>query len=130
MSAFGAKQTSIGLTVMSAYDPNQTSATLSKGSFDSIVWFLGCGARAAPICIGRNELQIDIPDVVAEVRAAFERHEQALVTNDVATLDGMFRNDPRTIRYGQSENSYGYKEIEAFRRLVRPLGLPEPFQRP
>ena len=41
-------------------------------------------------------MQIDLPEVVAEVRAAFERYEQALVTNDVATLDEMFRNDPRT----------------------------------
>jgi hypothetical protein len=56
-------------------------------------------------------MQIDIPDVLAEVRDAFERYEQALVTNDVATLDAIFRDDPRTVRYGQSENLYGYKEI-------------------
>ena len=68
-------------------------------------------------------MQIDIPDVVTEVRAAFERYEQALVSNDVATLDEMFRNDPRTIRYGQSENSYGYKEIEAFRASRPSAGL-------
>jgi Protein of unknown function (DUF3225) len=42
-------------------------------------------------------MQIDSADVVAEVRAAFERYEQALVANDVATLDEVFRNDPRTI---------------------------------
>jgi ketosteroid isomerase-like protein len=68
-------------------------------------------------------LQIDIPDVVAEVRAAFERYEQALVTNDVGALDEMFRDDPRTIRYGQSENLYGYKEIEAFRASRPSTGL-------
>ena len=33
------------------------------------------------------------PRCVAEVRAAFERYEQALVTNDVATLDAIFRKD-------------------------------------
>ena len=60
-------------------------------------------------------MQVDIPHVLAEVRAAFERYEQALVTNDVAELDEIFRDDPRTIRYGQTENLYGYKEIEAFR---------------
>ena len=70
-----------------------------------------------------NELQIDIPDVVAEVRAAFERYERALVTNDVATLDEIFRNDPRTIRYGQTENLYGYKEIAAFRAARPSAGL-------
>jgi len=68
-------------------------------------------------------MQIDIPDVVAEVRAAFERYEQALVTNDVATLDEIFHNDPRTIRYGQSENLYGYKEIEEFRAARPSAGL-------
>jgi hypothetical protein len=60
-------------------------------------------------------IQIDLPEVVAEVRAAFERYEQALVSNDVAALKQMFRNDPRTIRYGATENLYGDKEIEAFR---------------
>jgi hypothetical protein len=68
-------------------------------------------------------LQIDSPDVVAEVRAAFERYERALVTNDVATLDEIFRNDPRTMRYGQSENLYGYKEIAAFRAARPSAGL-------
>ena len=68
-------------------------------------------------------MQVDIPDVIAEVRAAFERYEQALVTNDVVVLDKMFRNDPRTIRYGQSENLYGYREIEAFRAARPSAGL-------
>ena len=68
-------------------------------------------------------MQVDIPDVLAEVRAAFERYEQALVTNDVAVLDEIFRNDPRTIRYGQSENLYGYREIEAFRAARPSAGL-------
>ena len=68
-------------------------------------------------------MQIDIPDVVAEVRAAFERYERALVTNDVATLDEIFRNDPRTMRYGQSENLYGHKEIAAFRAARASAGL-------
>jgi hypothetical protein len=68
-------------------------------------------------------VQIDIPDVVAEAREAFDRYEKALVSNDVATLDRMFRNDPRTVRYGQAENLYGYKEIEAFRAVRPSAGL-------
>jgi hypothetical protein len=68
-------------------------------------------------------MQVDLPEVVAEVRAAFERYEQALVANDVATLDAMFRNDPRTIRYGGTENLYGYAAIEAFRAARSPAGL-------
>ena len=68
-------------------------------------------------------MEIDLPEVVAEVKAAFERYEQALVSNDVAVLDAIFRNDPRTIRYGGGENLYGYKEIEAFRAARSPSGL-------
>jgi hypothetical protein len=68
-------------------------------------------------------MEIDLPEVVAEVRAAFERYEQALVANDVAALDAMFHADPRTIRYGGAENLYGFREIEAFRAARSPLGL-------
>ena len=68
-------------------------------------------------------MQIDLPDVVAEVREAFERYEQALVTNDVAALDGFFRDDPRTLRYGVAENLYGYEAIKAFRAARSPVGL-------
>ncbi len=68
-------------------------------------------------------MDIDLPDVVAEVRAQFERYEKALVTNDVAELDAIFRNDPRTIRYGVTEVLYGYDEIMAFRAARSPVGL-------
>ena len=68
-------------------------------------------------------MQIDLPDVVAEMRAAFERYEMALVSNDVEALDAMFHDDPRTIRYGIAENLYGYGEIEAFRAARSPVGL-------
>ena len=60
-------------------------------------------------------MEIDLPEVLAEVIAAFERYEKALTTNDVAVLDELFHNDPRTIRYGGGENLYGYAEIMAFR---------------
>lgn len=60
-------------------------------------------------------MEINRPDVLQEVTAAFERYETALVTNDVAVLDELFRQDERTIRYGITENLYGYDEIAAFR---------------
>lgn len=66
---------------------------------------------------------VDLPEVVAEVRAAFERYEQALVTNDVDALDAFFHDDPRTIRYGGGENLYGFAEIAAFRAGRSPAGL-------
>jgi hypothetical protein len=68
-------------------------------------------------------MEIDRPEVVAEVQAAFDRYEAALVSNEVATLDAIFRNDPRTIRYGGGENLYGFHEIEAFRAARSPAGL-------
>jgi hypothetical protein len=68
-------------------------------------------------------MQIDLPDVVAEVGEQFARYEQALVTNDVAVLDRLFRNDPRTLRYGIGENLYGYDAIMAFRAARSPAGL-------
>ena len=68
-------------------------------------------------------MEIDLPEVVAEVTAAFGRYEKALVSNDVATLNEIFRKDPRTIRYGGTENLYGYTEIAAFRTARSPVGL-------
>ena len=68
-------------------------------------------------------MEIDLPEIVAEVRAAFERYERALVSNDVATLDSLFRQDSRTIRYGLAENLYGHDEIAAFRAGRPPRGL-------
>jgi hypothetical protein len=68
-------------------------------------------------------MDIDLPDVVAEVTAAFERYEKALVSNDVAVLDSIFRDDPRVIRYGGGENLHGYREIAAFRAARSPVGL-------
>ncbi len=68
-------------------------------------------------------MDIDLPDIVAEVREAFARYEKALVENDVETLDAMFRDDPRTVRYGAGENLYGYAAIKAFRAARSPVGL-------
>jgi len=68
-------------------------------------------------------LDIDLPDVVAEVKAAFARYEKALMENDVAALNALFRDDPRTIRYGAAEILYGHAEIAAYRAARSPVGL-------
>jgi hypothetical protein len=68
-------------------------------------------------------MEIDLPDVLAEVKQQFARYEKALVTNDVAVLDELFRADPRTLRYGIAENLYGYEAIMAFRAARSPAGL-------
>jgi Protein of unknown function (DUF3225) len=68
-------------------------------------------------------MQVDLPDVLAEVTEQFSRYEKALVTNDVAVLDELFRADPRTLRYGGGENLYGHDAIMAFRAARSPVGL-------
>lgn len=68
-------------------------------------------------------MDINLPDVLAEVTAAFGRYEKALVTNDVAVLDELFWDSPHTLRYGVTENLYGYDAIRAFRAARAAQGL-------
>jgi len=68
-------------------------------------------------------MEINLPDVCAEVEAAFARYEAALVGNDVATLQELFWRSEHTIRYGIGENLYGWDAIGAFRAARSPLGL-------
>jgi hypothetical protein len=73
-------------------------------------------------------LAINLSDVLVEVTAVFERYERALVENDVAVLDELFWDSPHTLRFGATENLYGYEAIRAFRAgrpstgLARTLG--------
>lgn len=60
-------------------------------------------------------MDINLPEVLAEVAAQFARYEAALVTNDVAVLDELFWDSPHTLRYGATENLYGYRAIADFR---------------
>ena len=68
-------------------------------------------------------MDINLPDVVAEVSAAFERYEHALVHNEVEVLDELFFNSPHTLRYGATENLYGYAAIQEFRASRPSQGL-------
>ena len=68
-------------------------------------------------------MDVDLPEVLAEVTEQFARYEEALVANDVAVLDALFRADARTLRYGIGENLYGYDAITAFRAARSPAGL-------
>jgi Protein of unknown function (DUF3225) len=74
-------------------------------------------------------MEIDIPKIKAEVQAAFQEYERALITNDVAVLDALFLNSERTIRYGMGENLYGYGEIAAFRAGRPSVGLQRSLER-
>ncbi len=60
-------------------------------------------------------MEVNLPDVVAEVRAEFERYETAFVTNDVEVLDELFWDDPLVVRYGAGENLYSHAAIARFR---------------
>lgn len=64
----------------------------------------------------REAYEINVPEIVAEVRAVFERYEVALTSNDVPVLEELFWKAPETTRYGVGENLYGWEEISAFRR--------------
>ena len=68
-------------------------------------------------------MEIDIPEVKAEVEAVFARYETALVTNDVPVLDELFWESPGTVRFGGGENMFGAAEITAFRAARSPVGL-------
>lgn len=68
-------------------------------------------------------MEINLPDVLAEVRAQCDRYEKALTGNDVAVLDELFWNSPHTLRYGATENLYGYGQIQAFRAARPAQGL-------
>jgi hypothetical protein len=68
-------------------------------------------------------MQVDLPDVLAEVTEQFARYEKALVNNDITVLGELFRTDARTLRYGVGENLYGHDAISAFRAARSPIGL-------
>lgn len=68
-------------------------------------------------------MDINVPEVLAEVQAAFARYEDALVHNKVEVLDELFWTSPLTVRYGVGENLYGIEAIRAFRNARPAAGL-------
>jgi hypothetical protein len=74
-------------------------------------------------------MDINTPDVLAEVQAVFERYEDALVNNRVEVLDELFWTSPLTVRYGAAENLYGIEEIRAFRQARPAAGLARALRR-
>lgn len=66
---------------------------------------------------------VNIPHVLREVEAAFARYEEALVQNDVATLDALFWDAPLTLRYGLAEELHGHAAIAAFRGARPAAGI-------
>ena len=69
-------------------------------------------------------LEINLPDVVDEVRQAHDRYNDAINVGDITVINSTFYNDDRTIRFGQADMEYSYKEIEEFRKTAQPLVPP------
>lgn len=92
------------------------------GARESRWTHLLCGAPSQDVQ-AVPAMELDAPDVMAEVDALFDRYETALVNNDVATLDALFWDSPRVLRYGASENLYGIDAIRAFRLGRSPSNL-------
>jgi hypothetical protein len=66
-------------------------------------------------------MEIDNPDVVAEVTAVFDAYETALLANDSAILDAMFMQSGLVVRYGVAEVQYGIDEVRRFRAAQKPF---------
>ncbi|MRT30930.1 oxalurate catabolism protein HpxZ [Herbaspirillum sp. CAH-3] len=66
-------------------------------------------------------MQINLPDVVEEVRTAFHDYEDALLRNDIAALDRWFWYSPQTVRYGVAENLLGGEAIRQYRQACAPV---------
>ena len=68
-------------------------------------------------------MDINLPDIHAEVSAVFARYEDALVHNQVDVLDALFWPSAHTVRYGVAENLIGIDAIRAFRSARPAQGL-------
>jgi len=72
----------------------------------------------AKVGIDMDDRELNLPETIAEVRAAFLEYEAALVRNDVKTLNDFFWDSPTTVRYGLAEHCYGAAEIHAYRETA------------
>jgi hypothetical protein len=71
-------------------------------------------------------MEINIPEVLASLDAAFRDYETALLSNQPERLDAHFWKGRLAIRYGVAENLYGYEEIVAYRhRRAKVGGAPQ-----
>ncbi|CAD6519908.1 hypothetical protein LMG27952_01219 [Paraburkholderia hiiakae] len=60
-------------------------------------------------------LEVNRAEVVAQVAAAFEAYERALVDNDIETMNALFWDAPETVRYGIAEIQHGGEAIRRWR---------------
>lgn len=114
---------------VSGQNRRQKSRTLLAMTFALMVSVLLALSGTVPLSAQQSSapsagIELDLPEVIAEVKAAYDRYNEAINSGDIAVLNATFRNDPRTIRYGFAENLYGYREIEGFRATAPRLDPP------
>jgi hypothetical protein len=66
-------------------------------------------------------MEVNKPEIVAEVSAAFVEYERALVDNDIETMNALFWDTPETVRYGIAEVQHGGEAIRAWRASCEPV---------
>ena len=74
-------------------------------------------------------MDVNIPEVVAEVRAVFDAYEAGFVANDLELLERLFWQDPAVVRYGIADMQHGPAELAAFRTAFLPVDLPRDLDR-
>ncbi len=68
-------------------------------------------------------MQLNLPEVKAQMQLAFDLYEKALNENDIVVLTELFWDSPHTVRYGLFEQLYGIGEIRGFRQSRAPIDL-------
>uniref|UniRef100_UPI0000F2444C Hypothetical protein Bxe_B1374 n=1 Tax=Paraburkholderia xenovorans (strain LB400) TaxID=266265 RepID=UPI0000F2444C len=66
-------------------------------------------------------MEVNQPDIVAQVQAAFVEYERALVENDIEAMNALFWHTPETVRYGIAEVQHGGEAIRAWRERCEPV---------
>ena len=66
-------------------------------------------------------MDINLPEVIAEVCAVFVEYERALVANDIETMNALFWDEPETVRYGIAEIQHGGEAIRQWRETCAPV---------
>ena len=66
-------------------------------------------------------MEVNQPEIVAQVCAAFVDYERALVDNDVAAMNALFWHTAETVRYGIAEIQHGGEAIRAWRERCAPV---------
>ena len=61
-------------------------------------------------------MEINIPEIVAEVNEAFMKYEKAILANDLEMINELFWNDEKTLRYGPNGTLVSHAALSAFRR--------------